>query len=126
MAYECSQCLKVSKGKKKKSLGVLFKRHRCPGCGSYSFTEIADFVGENYDFEELVLDFSVSFLSEPSCPESSEYPQDQREDPAYTQSGVVVETDPENSHDQQESSYTPSYDTSGSSYDSYDSSSTDD
>jgi hypothetical protein len=57
MAYKCSNCRKVSKDKKRKSLTTLMKKHRCPGCGSTDFYEINDTRNLFYDFDELVFNF---------------------------------------------------------------------
>jgi hypothetical protein len=59
MAYKCKSCNKVSKGKKQKSLSSFFKKHRCPGCGSFDFIDIGDLIGLIYDFEELIFDFKA-------------------------------------------------------------------
>jgi hypothetical protein len=56
MAYKCRSCNKISKGKKQKSLSSFFKKHRCPGCGSFDFIDIGDPIGLIYDFEELIFD----------------------------------------------------------------------
>lgn len=71
MAYKCTRCKKVSRGKKSKGITSFHKKHRCPGCGSFYFIEVGDELGLAIDFEELIFDFVGEYI--PESPQEEAY-----------------------------------------------------
>jgi len=137
MAYKCKSCKKIAKEKKKKTASTLFKKHCCPGCGSYDFDIIEDSLDLIYDFEEIafcLLDSSE--ISESSCDNTEEvFPQENTpnneyveesapETPRYTPPESTY-TPPEPKYESPQSDSSSSYDSSSSDSSSYDSSSSD-
>ena len=121
MAYKCKSCKKVARGKKKKTASTLFKKHCCPGCGSYDFDFIEDTVDLIYDFEEIAFYLLESTeIIESSCDNTEEVLS--QEDPPIDED--IKESIPEiPTYTPPEPSYTPPEPPHESSYSEPDSSS---